>query len=106
MTFQSDNGKAFVGDLTKELMRRSHNAQAHSTTYHSTDEWTSREAKQDASKYAQGVLLEFYDGLGQIIAASGGSVQKHETLNNGDQSFHDANRQGKSNALDVLLSRI
>ena len=34
MTFQSDNGKAFVGDLTKELMRRSHIAQAHSTTYH------------------------------------------------------------------------
>ena len=34
MKFQSDNGKAFVGDLTKELMRRSHIAQAHSTTYH------------------------------------------------------------------------
>ena len=34
MTFQSDNGKAFVGDLTKELMKRSHMAQAHSTTYH------------------------------------------------------------------------
>ena len=34
MTFQSDNGKAFVGDLTKELMKRSHIAQAHSTTYH------------------------------------------------------------------------
>ena len=34
MTFQSDNGKAFVGDLTKGLMRRSHIAQAHSTTYH------------------------------------------------------------------------
>ena len=34
MTFQSDNGKTFVGDLTKELMRRSHLAQAHSTTYH------------------------------------------------------------------------
>ena len=33
-TFQSDNGKAFVGDLTKELMKRSHIAQAHSTTYH------------------------------------------------------------------------
>ena len=29
-----DNGKAFVGDLTKELMGRSHLAQAHSTTYH------------------------------------------------------------------------
>ena len=31
ITFQSDNGKAFVGD---ELMKRSQVAQAHSTTYH------------------------------------------------------------------------
>ena len=34
MTFQSDNGTAFVGELTKELMRRSEVAQAHSRTYH------------------------------------------------------------------------
>ena len=34
ITFQSDNGKAFVGDLTKELMKKSQVAQAHSTTYH------------------------------------------------------------------------
>ena len=34
MTFQSDNGTAFVGELTKELMRRSQVAQVHSTTYH------------------------------------------------------------------------
>ena len=34
MTFQSDNGTAFVRELTKELMRRSQLAQAHSTTYH------------------------------------------------------------------------
>ena len=33
MTFQSDNGTAFVGKLTKELMRRSQVAQAHSTIY-------------------------------------------------------------------------
>ena len=33
ITFQSDNGKAFVGDLTKELMKRSQVAQAHSTSY-------------------------------------------------------------------------
>ena len=33
-TFQSDNGKAFAGDLTKELMKRSQVAQAHLTTYH------------------------------------------------------------------------
>ena len=34
MTFQSDNETAFVGELTKDLMRRSEVAQAHSTTYH------------------------------------------------------------------------
>ena len=34
MTFQSDNGTALVGELTKEFMRRSQVAQAHSTTYH------------------------------------------------------------------------
>ena len=34
ITFQSDNSKAFVGDLTKELMKRPQVAQAHSTTYH------------------------------------------------------------------------
>ena len=33
ITFQTDNGKAFVGELTKELMKRSQVAQAHSTTY-------------------------------------------------------------------------
>ena len=34
MTFQSDNGKDLVGDLTKDLTRSSHIAQAHSTNYH------------------------------------------------------------------------
>ena len=34
MTFQSGNGTGFVGELTKELMRCSQVAQAHSTTYH------------------------------------------------------------------------
>ena len=34
MTLQSDNGTAFVGGFTKELMRCSQVAQAHSTTYH------------------------------------------------------------------------
>ena len=34
ITIQSDNGKAVVGDLTKELLKRSQVAQAHSTIYH------------------------------------------------------------------------
>ena len=33
ITFQSDNGKASVDDLTKKLMKMSQVAQAHSTTY-------------------------------------------------------------------------
>ena len=33
MTFQSDKGTVFVRELTKELMRRSQVAQAHSPTY-------------------------------------------------------------------------
>ena len=32
-TFQSDNGTAFVEELTRELMRRSQVARANSTTY-------------------------------------------------------------------------
>ena len=35
ITIQSDNGKAFVGDLTKELMKRSQVVQPPSNTYHS-----------------------------------------------------------------------
>ena len=34
ITFQSDNGEAFVGDLTKELMMSSQVTHAHSTTNH------------------------------------------------------------------------
>ena len=34
MTCQSDNGTAFVGEFTKELMRRPQVAQAHSKAYH------------------------------------------------------------------------
>ena len=72
----------------------------------STVEWTTGEAKQNISKHAQSILLEVYDGLGQVVAAGGGSIQQHTALNNGDQSFHDANGQGKSNASNVLLPRI
>ena len=72
MTFQSDNGKAFVGDLIKELMKRSHIAQAHSTMYHPR---MNGEAEQNASEYTQGILLEVHDRQGQISAASGRAVQ-------------------------------
>ena len=45
ITFQSDNGKAFVGDLTKELMKRSQVAQAPLDHLSPANEWPSREAE-------------------------------------------------------------
>ena len=48
LTFQSDNGTAFVGELTKELMRRSQVAQAHSTTYHQAHSTLCRRNTQQA----------------------------------------------------------
>ena len=60
--FQSENGKAFVGDLTKELMRRSHNAQMIG------------ESEQTTVEHAQGLLLEIHDVLGYIFSASARGV--------------------------------
>ena len=94
MTFQSDNVKAFVGDLTKELMKRSHTAQAHSTTYH-----PQTNGLQNVGEHAEGILLEIFDRLGKISAASGRGVQQHATLDNRNQSLHDVNGQGKEQCL-------
>ena len=43
--------------------------------YEYTNEWTSVEAEQNTSEHVQGTLLELYDRLGQISAASGRGVQ-------------------------------
>ena len=90
MTFVSDNGQAFVGDLTKELMRRSH---SHSTTYHpQTNGLVERQNRTLMNMLRVYILLEVYDKLGQTFAAMGGSVQLLTTLNSDHQSFHDADR--------------
>ena len=51
-------------------------------------------------------MLEIHDRLGSISAASGRGVQQHATLVNRNQSLNDVNRQGKSNAPNVLLPGI
>ena len=72
MTFQSDNRTAFVGELTKELMRRSQVAQAHSTTYHpQTNGLVERQNRVDA----EGILFQVHDRLGQISSTGDGSLQ-------------------------------
>ena len=81
-------------DLTKELMKKSHIAQAHSTTYHpQTNGLVERQNRTLVKKLR--VHCSRYMTDWEILAASGGSIQQHSTLNNEDQSIHDAYRQRK-----------
>ena len=73
MTFQSANGKAFVGDLTKELMSRSHFAQVHSTTYHPQTkrlvERQNRTLVNVLRVYCSKFLIEWDKHLPQMVGA-------------------------------------
>ena len=73
MTFQSDNGKAFVGDLTNELMKRSHIAQAHSTTYHpQTNELVERQNRTLVNMlrvYCSRYMTDWDKNLPQVVGA-------------------------------------
>ena len=104
MTFQLDNGKAFVGDLTIELMRRSHIAQAHSTTYHPQTkglvERQNRTLLNMLRVYCSRYMTDWDKYLPQVVGAY------NAALNNRDQSFHDVNWQEESDAPDILLSGI
>ena len=55
------------GHLTKELMRRSHIAQAHSTTYHPQKNGVMNRTEQNTSEHAEDVLLEIYERLGKYL---------------------------------------
>ena len=80
MTFQSDNGTAFVGELMMELIRTSQVAQAHSTTYyHQTNGLVERQNRTLAS-IAEGILFQVHDRLGQIPSTGDGNLQQHTTL--------------------------
>ena len=105
MTFLSDNGKAFVGDLTKALMERSHIAQAHSTTYHpQTNGLVERQSRTLVNMLRVYCSRNMTDG--KISVASGRSIKQYATLNNRNQSLHDVDGQGKSDAFNILLPRI
>ena len=81
MTFQSDNGLAFVGELTKNLAHET--LTGGSSSLHgipSPDEWLSGEAKSDVGVNAEGILFQIHDRLGQIPSTSDGRLQHHSTL--------------------------
>ena len=73
MTFQSDNGKAFVGDMTTELMKRSHIAQAHSTTCHpQTNGLVERQNRTLVNKlrvYCSRYMTDWDNYLPQVVGA-------------------------------------
>ena len=73
MTFQSDNGKAFVRDLTKELIRRSHIIKAHSTTYHpQTNELVERQNRTLVNMlrvYCSRYMTDWDKYLPQVVRA-------------------------------------
>ena len=108
MTFQSDNGKAFVGDLIKELMKRSHIAQAHSTTYHPQTnglvERQNRTLVNILRVYCSRYMTDWDKYLQQVTGSRG--LQQYTALNDGHQSLHDVDGQGESNASDILLPGI
>ena len=68
----------------------------------SSDQRVGRETESNVGEHAEGTLLKIHDRLVQIPASSRRGVQQYATLNNGYQSFHDVNRQGKSNAPDIF----
>ena len=90
MTFQSDNGKAFVGDITKKLMKRSLIAQAHSMTYHPQTnglaERQNRTLVNTLRVYCSRYMTDWDKYLPQVVGA-----------------YNSKGVQGKSDAPNILL---
>ena len=103
ITFQSDNGKAFVGDLTKELMKRSQVAQAHSTTYHPQTNGLVERQNRTLVSMLRVYCSRYMDDWGQALAASDGCLQQHGAFHHGNKSAYDADGSRKSTPVNVLL---
>ena len=104
ITFQSDNGKEFVGDLTKELMKRSQVAQAHSTTYHPqtnglVDEAENRTLVSMLRVYCSRYMDDCDKHLPQVM----GALKQHGAFHHGNKSAYDADGSRKSTPVNVLL---
>ena len=90
--------------LTKELMKRSHIAQAHSTTYHpQTNGLVERQNRTLVNKlrvYCSRYMTDWDKYLPQVVGVYNST--QHSTIG----ISHDVNGQGDSNAPKVLLPRI
>ena len=102
--FQSDNGKAFVGERKKELMKRSHIAQAHSTTYHPQTngllERQNRTLVNMLRVYCSRYMTDWDKYLPHVVGAY--NIQQHATLDNRNQSLHDM-LTGKERAMPLTF---
>ena len=68
-----------MGELTKELMRRSQVAQAHSANYHPQTNGLDEKAESRVSIDADAILFPIHDRLGQISATSNGGLQVYNS---------------------------
>ena len=93
-----------MGDLTKELMKRSQVAQAHSTTYHpQTNGLVERQNRTLVSMLRVFCSRYMDDWDKHLPSASDGCLQQHGAFHHGNKSAHDANGSRKSAYVDVFL---
>ena len=120
MTFQSDNGIAFVAELTKELMRRSQVAQAHSTAYHpQTNGVVERQNRMLVSMlraFCSRYMTDWDRNLPQVMGAynstqhSTTGISPHMMLSGYEKSLHFAffypEYEGKKTSPQVNVSDV
>ena len=118
ITFQSNNDKAFVIDLKNAFMKKSQEAQAHSSTYHpqtnelitkSKNKWTyNKIEKQNRTLFfhAEGLLVTIYGRLWQAYTVSDEDVQQYIIFHHWDQAKHDIDSPRKNSFLIILLAWI
>ena len=113
MTFQSYNGKAFVGELTKELMKRSHIAQTHSTTYQpQTNGLVERQNRTLVNMlrvYCSRYMTDWDKYLPQVVGAYNSTQHSTTGINpftmlTGREREREREKERESNAPDFLLS--
>ena len=74
MTFQSDNGTAFVGGTYNRAYETTAGCSSSLHDIPSPDEWLSGKAESIVSIDAEGILFQVHDRLGHIPSTSDGGL--------------------------------
>ena len=74
MTFQSDNGIAFVGEINEKAYETLTGCSSLLHDIPFPDEWLSGMTELKVSVDAEGILFQVHDRLGQIPSTGDGSI--------------------------------